>query len=88
VPISTAIGTSGNEAFLQSARIDLDKGCENTRKKAVSDSGEGALLLIGNWRKPLRLRLETATLKNASLPGHRQTEVVAKPLQENQQRAC
>ena len=48
---------------MQSARIDLDKGCETTRKKAVSGSGEAASLLIGNWRKPLRLTLESSTLK-------------------------
>jgi hypothetical protein len=54
--------SSGNEAFLQSARIDLDKGYENTRK-AVSGSGEAASLLIGSWRKPLRLTLETSIRK-------------------------
>ena len=52
---------TGSEAFLQSTRIDLDKARETVRKKTVSGSGGGASLLIGNWREPLRLTLDTST---------------------------
>jgi len=57
--------STGSEAFLQSAQIDLDKGCETARKKTVGGSGGVASLLIGNWREPLRLTLDTSTLKKA-----------------------
>ena len=49
------------EAFLQSARIDLDKDCETARKKTVGDSGGAASVLMGSWREALRLTLDTST---------------------------
>ena len=55
--------SAGSEAFLQTARIDLDKACETAGKKTTSGSGGAASLLIGNSREPLRLTLDTSTLK-------------------------
>ncbi len=58
---SSAMGVSaGNQAFLQSARIDLDKACETARKKTVGDSGGAASVLMGSWREALRLTLDTS----------------------------
>lgn len=37
----------GSLAFLQSARIDLDKACETARKKTVGDNGGAASVLMG-----------------------------------------
>ena len=48
---------------MQTARIDLDKACETAGKKTTSGSGGAASLLIGNSREPLRLTLDTSTLK-------------------------
>jgi len=60
---------TGIEAFVQSAQIDLDKGCETARKKTVVGSGGATSLLIGNWREPLRLTLDKSTFKKLhSLP--------------------
>jgi len=65
---SSAMGVSaGSQAFLQSARIDLDKACETARKKTAGDSGGAASVLIGSWREALRLTLDTSTRKKASL---------------------
>src|SRR5260370_10884412 len=64
VPCSSrGLSATGSEAFLQSARIDLDKTCETARKKTVSGSGGAASLLIGNWREPLRLTLDVQSCK-------------------------
>ena len=51
----------GSQAFLQSARIDLDEACETARKKTAGDSGRAALVLMGSWREALRLTLDTST---------------------------
>jgi hypothetical protein len=58
-----SIGGAGSEAFLPSARIDLDKACETARKKTVGGSAGAASLLVGNLRKPLRLTLDASMLK-------------------------
>jgi hypothetical protein len=60
--------TAGSEAFVQSARLDLNKAGDSTRQKMVNSSGGAASLLIGNWREPLRLTLDASTPKKASLP--------------------
>jgi len=52
--------TSGSEAFLQSAWIELDKASETARQEMVSGSGGAASLLRCNWREPLRLTLDTS----------------------------
>ena len=54
-------GIIGSEAYLPSARIDLDKACDTARKKTVSGSGGVTSPLIGNGREPLRLTLDAST---------------------------
>ena len=52
---------SGSEAFLQSARLDLDKAGGTARQKTIDGSGGAASLLTGNWPETLRLTLDTLT---------------------------
>jgi len=53
--------STGSQAFLQSARIDLDKARGTAMKKTVGDSGGAASVLMGSWREALRLTLDTST---------------------------
>ena len=54
---------AGSEAFWQSEQIDLDKAGETAGKKTASGSGGGDSLVIGSWREPLCLTLDTSTIK-------------------------
>src|SRR5712691_9974506 len=38
------------------------------KQKTVDSSAEGASVLMGSWREPLRLTLHVSTRKRASLP--------------------
>jgi hypothetical protein len=49
----------GSEAFLQSARLDLDKADGTAKQKTTDGSGGAASVLTGNWPEPLRLTLNT-----------------------------